>query len=254
MTKTRIWAILTVFGVALVFGIGYVGMLSPQKADVAKANKAAADMDTANQGLRVQIARLNKEESNLPAAQARIAAIEARIPATPALPSYVRWLVAAAASAHVELVAISPTSPVAITVVTPAAAAPAATTSAAPSAAAAPAQAAAPGSALAGIGMSFSVVGNYFAVQAFLKQLEGSPRATVVSSVAIQPGALPQGNASTATPPPPWQTLSAQINATIFMSAVPATPVGALTPPVTSPAGTSAAPAAPAQSTTAPIS
>jgi Tfp pilus assembly protein PilO len=254
MTKTRIWAFLTVLGVALVFGLGYVVMVSPQKADVAKANKAAADMDSANQGLRVQIARLNKEESNLPAAQARIAAIEARIPATPALPSYVRWLVAAAASAHVELVSVAPTSPVAITVVKPAAAAaaPAATTSAAPSAAAAPA--AAPGSALAGIGMSFSVVGNYFAVQAFLKQLEGSPRAMVVSSVAIQPGALPQGNGTTATPPPPWQTLSAQINATIFMSTVPATPVGALTPPVTSPAGTSAAPAAPAQSTTAPIS
>jgi hypothetical protein len=195
---------------------------------------------------------LNKEETKLPAAQARIAAIEARIPASPALPNYVRWLAAAATKAHVELVSIAPTMPTAITVVKPAVAAPAATVGATSSATAAPAPAAAPGSALSGIGMSFSVVGNYFAVQAFVKQLEDSPRATVVSSIAIQPGALPQGAGSTGTPPPPWQTLSAQINATIFMSNVPTATVGAVTPSTASSAGPGTAPAAPAQSTTAP--
>jgi hypothetical protein len=100
-------------------------------------------------------------------------------------------------------------------------------------------------------------VGNYFAVQAFLKQLEDSPRATVVSTINIAGGALPKGSgagSSKGVTPPAWQTLAAQITATIFESAVPAASAGAATAAAPSPAVTGAAPAAPAGSTAVPNS
>jgi hypothetical protein len=108
-----------------------------------------------------------------------------------------------------------------------------------------------------GIGISYKVVGNYFAVQAFLKQLEDGPRATVVSAIAISPGAALLPSNSKATPPPAWQTLNVQITATIFTSAVPATAAGgagAQTPSSAGSASPGVAPATPAGSTAAPKS
>jgi hypothetical protein len=260
MSKIRVWAILAVVAVAAVFGIGYFAVLSPQKAKVATYTTKAAGIQSTNDSLRSTVLRLKKEEKDLPAAQARIAAIESRIPNTPALPSYVRWLVTAAANAHVELVSILPATPNPIQMKA-APVAPAASASPAAGASAAPAApAAAPVSALSAINVTYNVVGNYFAVQAFLKQLENSPRATVVSTINVTPGALliAAGSGSgKSVPPPAWQTLQAQITATIFESSVPSSSVGNTTTPTTpttGSAGTSAAPAAPAGSTAVPNS
>jgi hypothetical protein len=253
MSKIRLWAIFTVIAVAAAFGIGYFALISPQKAQVTKLNTSAAAIQQTNDGLRTTVLRFKKDEKDLPAAQARIAQIETRIPGTPAIPSYVRWLVTAAANAHVELISISPGTPSPVVAKAPAAApAPAAAGSTAEPA---PAPAAPAASALSSITVTYNVVGNYFAVQAFLKQLENSPRATVVSTINLAPGALPKGTGGgTGAVPPAWQTLNAQINATIFMSALPPASAGAATATAPSPAVTGAAPAAPAGSTAVPNS
>jgi hypothetical protein len=252
MTKTRLWTAFTALAVILVFAIGYFLLLSPQKAQAAKNNKQATELQTTNDGLRTKVARLKVAEKGIPAAQARIAAIDARIPASPAIPSYIRFLTAAAAAAHVELVSVSPSQP---TAVQGAAAAPAPVAPATGATGATPAAPAAapPASALSSISVTFNIVGNYFAVQAFLKQLESSPRATVVSTINLGPGALPRGAGAKGAVPPGWQTLSAQITATVFMSNVP--PTAAIVPPATTgAAGTATAPAASATSTAAPNS
>jgi Tfp pilus assembly protein PilO len=251
MSKIRLWAIFTVVAVVAAFGIGYFALISPQKAQVTKLTANAATIQQTNDGLRTTVLRFKKDEKDLPAAQARIAQIETRIPATPAVPSYVRWLVTAAANAHVELVSIAPGTPAPVLAKAPAAApAPAAAGSTA-----APAPAAPAASALSSITISYNIVGNYFAVQAFLKQLESSPRATVVSTINVAPGALPKGTGGpSGAAPPQWQTLNAQITATIYMSALPAVAAAAATAATPSPAVTGAAPAAPAGSTAVPNS
>lgn len=261
MTKIRLWAIFAVLGVALVGAIGYFAVVSPQRAEINKNDAKASAIKDANSGLLVQIARLKKENAQLPEAQAKIAAIDARVPLTPALPSYVRFLTTAAAKAHVELVSVAPSVPSAVTALAPVVpAAPVATAaakSAATASAAPAAPAPAPASALSAINVSYKIVGNYFQVQAFLKLLEDSPRATVVSSVTVGPGSLPKGPPPpgvTPVAPPTWMTLSAQISATIFMSTTPAATTGAAPPVTTSSAGPGTAPAAPAGSTASPTS
>lgn len=252
MAKTKLWALFIALAILVATGAGYFLVLSPQKAEAAKADKTAAGIQSTNDGLRLQITRLKKAEALLPAAQARIAAIDARIPATPSLPSYVRWLVKAAANAHVELVSISPTVPQVVTAA-PAAVAPVAVAPAAGKSSAAAAPAAPPAaqtSGLSAITVSYNIVGNYFQVQSFLRQLEGSPRATVVSTITMAPGSLPRGSGDTRPVPPPWQTLQTQITATIFMSGVPTVGAGVAAPAAPA-AGSTAAPAVPAAPSTA---
>ena len=77
MSKIRLWAIFTVVAVAAVFGIGYFAVLSPQKAKVTTYTTKAAGIQSKNDTLRNTVLRLKKEEKDLPAAQARIAAIDA---------------------------------------------------------------------------------------------------------------------------------------------------------------------------------
>jgi Tfp pilus assembly protein PilO len=253
MTTIRTWAIVAVVAIGAVFAAGWFLLLSPQHAKAAKLTADAASQQSTNDGLRLQIARMKKESANVPAEQARITAIESRIPATPALPAYVRFLALAAASTHVELVAISPgvPTPVQLQVKAPAAQVPASGAAASDST---PAPAVAvPVSALSGITLTVNVVGDYFAIQQFLAQLEKSSRSTVVSTVAISQGSLPKGSASAgaaaAGAPPGWQTLSAQITSTIFMSTAPggaAAGSGVTTTPANGSAAPSNAPAAPA--------
>jgi ribosomal protein L12E/L44/L45/RPP1/RPP2 len=81
---------------------------------------------------------------------------------------------------------------------------------------------------LSAIAVSISVNGDYYAIQQFLAKLEGMQRATVVSSVSIHPGQVPQPQsaAAAAAAPDPnsqWKTLGAEISASIFVSSAPAT-------------------------------
>jgi Tfp pilus assembly protein PilO len=255
MTQIRTWAIVAVVAIAAVFAAGWFMLLSPQHAKAAKLSSDAASQQATNDGLRLQIARMKKESANVPAEQARITAIDSRIPATPALPAYVRFLASTAASTHVELVAIAPTAPTPLQLQVRAPAPQAATDTAGATSTAVPAAVPAPVSAMSGISISIGVVGDYFAIQQFLAHLEKSSRSTVVSSVALSPGSLPQGVApATGGPagaaPPGWQTLSAQVTLTIFMSTAPASAgavgSGAATTPAAGSAATAQTPAAPA--------
>jgi type IV pilus assembly protein PilO len=261
MSKMTNVLILAVAAVIAVVAIGYYFVLSPQKANAAKVHKNVATEQAANDALRLQLARLTKEEAAVPIQQARIAAIDREIPVTTGLPSYVRFLTSAAAKSHLELVSIAPASPAAVTALAPVVtAAPAAASgakgTAASAAPVAPAASAPP--ALSSMMVTMNIVGSYFAVQDFVRRLEagsgpdGSGRATVVSSVTMLPGILPvaSGAGSSANSAASYKTLQTQISATIFMSNVPAVTAGS-GPGTTSPVGgaATAAPAAPSTTT-----
>jgi Tfp pilus assembly protein PilO len=226
MSRIQMWAVVAVVAIGAVFAGGWFLGLSPQKSHVASLKAQAASQLDANQALQSQISVLKAQQSQLPAQQAKIDAIARRIPATPALPAYVRVLTKDAAAAHVELLAIAPQQPAPVTMARAAVAAPVASPAAgATAAAAAPAAPAA--SLLSAIPVTITVNGDYFAVQQFLHQLENNDRVTVVSTVAMQPGTLPQpqsqanASASPTAQPETWRTIQAQITATIFMSAAP---------------------------------
>jgi len=214
MTKTRTWGILAVVLVVVVVVAGWFLALSPQHAKVKKLHVTAAQQLDANQGLKNQILLLKQQQKQIPGEQARIAAIDSRIPATPAMTTYVRTLATLAAATHVELVSVSPSAPTPVQV------------AAAPGATAAPAPSPAAGASLSAIQLSIDVVGDYYAVQQFLSQLEATQRATVVSSIDMQPGQLPQGQAQASDPKSKtaaltgadWTTLDARIAASVFVS------------------------------------
>jgi hypothetical protein len=150
----------------------------------------------------------------------------------------VRTLTTLASSHKVELISIAPSapSPVHVAGQQTAVAPPAASNSPGTATTTTPA---APAANLTAIQVSINVVGEYYDIQQFLSSLEDTTRATIVSSVDLQPGQLPQpqggpgsGSAANSTGSK-WTTLSATITASVFMSATPAssaTPVAPAAP------------------------
>ena len=246
MSKVRAWAALALVAIVAVFAAGWFILLSPQKHKVSKLDDQAAAQLQTNQQLTSQISLLKKQRAQIPAQQAEIAAIQGRLPDTPALAAYVRWLSSTAAATHVELVSVAPSQPVQAQLQQTAA-----TASASPTGSAAPAQAA--GANLSTISVVVSVNGDYYAIQQFLAKMESAQRATVVASVAIQPGQSlkPAGGSATATDTTPaWQTLQAQITASIFVAGAPTTTAasggaGAVSAPTSAPSTAAAATSAP---------
>ena len=235
MTKVKMWALLAVFAVVAIFAIGWIAVLSPQKAKVSDLHSQASQQIDANQVLKHKITLLKQEQTQIPAEQASIAAIQNRLPATPAIAAYVRSLTAAAAATNVELISVAPANPT--TVAPPAPVATGTASSAASVPTPAPSEAS---SNLSAISISLGIVGDYYAVQQFLGKLESMQRVTIVSSVAMQPGQLPQPQGTGAAPlqdtSSQWKTLTTQIQATVFMSA--ASPTVVTTTGSTAPSGT----------------
>lgn len=213
MDKLKQWVALTVVGVLAVAATGWFLLISPKRSEAADVRSQAAQQVSANSALQTQIAMLKAQAKDLPKQQAKLAAVAAKIPDNPALPTLIRALTDAAERAGVELVSLSPTPPTAV-------AAPAATAAAAPAATgAAAATAAKPTGAvgsLQSIGITLNVVGGYFQVEQFLDGVENLTRAMKVSGVSLAPGANPLKPASGTTNV--TSTLNAAITGTVYMA------------------------------------
>jgi Tfp pilus assembly protein PilO len=265
MSRTRQWTLLA-FGLAVViFAAGWFFAVAPQASHAKSLKQNADSQQQQNLILQSQISTLSKQFGDVAAAQARIADIQQKLPATPDLANYVRALQVAAAASHVDLLTFSPSSPQVVasvaTVVTPTAA-PSASPAIAPIGAAAvptPTAAPAPADQLQSISISLTVNGDYFAIQGFLKQLETSSRATVVSDVDLAPGAPlvapttgTAGAASTTatSTTATWRTLQGTITLDIFES-TPSAAAAAAAVAVQAAAAAAAATTVPAAGTAA---
>jgi Tfp pilus assembly protein PilO len=217
MAKIRLWALFAIVGIVVVFAAGWFLLLSPQKGKVSKLNDQAAAQVQSNQKITSQISLLKKQRAQIPAEQAQIAAIHGRIPDTPALAAYVRWISATASATHVDLISIAPAHPAQAKLQSSPNAAAATPNASSGTAAQSPAT-----SNLSKIAVNVTVNGDYFAIQQFLAKMESADRATVISSVALQPGQplkAPTAQGAQAPDVPAWKTMQAQIGAVIFMSA-----------------------------------
>lgn len=200
MDKLKQWVALTVVGCLGILAGGWFLLLSPKKAEAGAVREQALAQDATNATLRSDLEVLKAQAKDLPKKQADLARIAAKIPDNPALPGLIRSLTAAATSAGVELVSVTPGPPAAV-VAAPAAGAPAAAPAPAeapaePAAAAAPADPnapapAGPAGALATIPVTINIVGGYFEAAQFLANLENLPRAYRVTELTLAPGASP---------------------------------------------------------------
>ena len=127
MNRMRTWSLGAALVVFLILVAGWFLLISPTKAKVSDLQAQTASQKQTNIGLATQIEQLKVMNKNLPKQEAKLAKIRQHLPATPALPTFVRTLTTIAHEAGVKLVVVSPTPPV---VVTAQAAAPVATPSA----------------------------------------------------------------------------------------------------------------------------
>jgi len=175
MSKLRTWGVVALLAVVAIAAGGWFLALSPQKSKVSDLQSQTAQQEQANQKLQSQILLLKKQQSQIPAEQARIAQIKGRIPESPQITTYVRTLTTLAAATHVELVSIAPAAPALVQLAN-------AQSQANPAPSTAAGAAPAPSAAgLSTISVAINVVGDYYSVQQFLSKLEDTTRATIVS-------------------------------------------------------------------------
>ena len=164
MNRMRTWSLGAAVLAFLILVAGWFLLISPTKAKVSDLQTQTASQKQTNVGLATQIAQLKVQNKNLPKQEAKLAKIRQHLPATPALPTFVRTLTTIAHEAGVKLVVVSPTPPV---VVTAQAAAPVATPSASSADGAAPTEVApaapvAVPTGLKQIPVSITVSGGYY--------------------------------------------------------------------------------------------
>lgn len=225
MDKLKQWVALTVLGCLGIAAAGWFLLVSPKKAEAADLQAQTASQESTNASLRTQLEVLKAQAKDLPAKQADLARVAAKIPDNPALPSLIRALTAAAASAGVELVSVTPGPPAAVAVPVAAApvaadpAAPPADPAAAPAAPAAGAPTATAAGTLAGIPVAINVVGGYFEVAQFMSNLENLPRALRVTNLTLAPGTSPVAGEGASTTVEDGSSLTSTITGSVFMAA-----------------------------------
>jgi Tfp pilus assembly protein PilO len=204
VTKIRRWSLLTAVVAALVLVAGWFLVVHPKRSDAAALREQADQQRSANAALSQRIQMLRAQAKDLPAVKAKLAAISAKIPDNPSLPSLIRTLSAVADDAGVDLVSIAPSQPAAITPAAPTtpspAPAPTPTSSPEPSGSASsaptPPPSTAPSSALSQLPVTVQVTGSYATLEQFFAGVETMKRAMLVTGFTLAPGGGSGGSGS----------------------------------------------------------
>jgi Tfp pilus assembly protein PilO len=230
MTAARRWIIGGAIGLVLLLVAGWFLLISPKQSEAADLRDQTVNQLAANDQTRLRIARLRAQAAELPAQRALLASIQRQLPNTPALPTLIRDLTAAARAGNVRLVSLAPATPVAMQLMEPTPQAPSGETGDTGAGAATgepdtgtgdtatptPAPtAAAPTDALFRIEVAMTVEGSYFDVQRFISRTEVLDRTMLVTGFTLTPGG--QGDtAATAVRRSP--DLTAVLTGQVFVS------------------------------------
>jgi Tfp pilus assembly protein PilO len=232
MDKLKQWVALTVVACLAIVAAGWFLLVAPKRSEAADLRAQAEEQVAANAKLNGQLQVLKAQAKDLPKEQAKLAAVTAKIPSDPALPSLVRSLLEAAERAGVELVSITPGAPTVIEA--PAPAAPVADEDAVaqqgPAARKSAAAAPSPAGQLAGIPLSVDVVGEYFEVQQFFGAVEELTRAIRVESLQMTPGESPAATNPDADAVAEGRRLAATVTGFAYMAAHRPEPITATVP------------------------
>lgn len=208
MSKIQQWVAFTAVAVLAILVGGWFLVVSPKRAKVDDLHTQAAAAQSQVVDLQGKVNMLKMQAKDLPAQQAKIAALSKQIPDDAQLPTLVRQLTATAKAAGVNLVTLSPSVPVPLTPTTngpttlppPAAGSTAKTGTA--TAPAATGTAGTTGTAATGslmtVPVQITVRGNYFQLELFVSKLEQLQRRFLVSAYDVGPTGS-TGGASTST-------------------------------------------------------
>ena len=183
MDKTKQTLAIALVAVLAVVAGGWFLLISPQRANVTSLNAQTTTQEDANTSLQSKITALKAELVQLPEAKAQLEAVARRLPPDLAEVSLLQSLSKSAKDANIDLQAITPGNPTAVTA-TAAVATIAPTTSAGGTTAAVPAAApAASAGTLYSVPLSLTVAGDYFDLEMFVHNLEGMQRALLVTGL-----------------------------------------------------------------------
>jgi type IV pilus assembly protein PilO len=211
--KLKQWVALAAVAALVILAGGWFLLVSPKRSDAAALRTQTSDKQRANQLLAGQVATLKSQAKDLPAQQAKLAAVAAKIPDNGAMPTLIRSLNKAAADTGVELVSLAPGQPTAV--------APAAVTT--PASGSTTARSAAPASAatvgtLQSVGVTLNVVGSYFQVAEYLDRLENLTRSFRVTGFTEAPGVNPVKPGSSQPTTESGKSLTATITGQVFQT------------------------------------
>jgi type IV pilus assembly protein PilO len=213
--KLKQWVALAAVAALVILAGGWFLLVSPKRSDAAALRSQTSEKQRANQLLASQLATLKSQAKDLPAQQAKIAAVAAKIPDNGAMPTLIRSLNSAAADTGVELVSLAPSQP---TTVAPAAAAVTAPTAGSTTARTTAAAASMVGT-LQSVGVTLNVVGSYFQVAEYLDRLESLTRAFRVTGFTETPGLNPVKPGSSQPTTDSGKSLTATITGQVFQTA-----------------------------------
>lgn len=164
MTKLKQLWLLTALGSVAVLALGWFLLVTPKNGKAASIRAEANDQLQANAMLQSKIALLKAQQKQLPKLQDELEEFARLIPDNPALPSLIRSLSDAADASGVELVSVSPSTPMLFT------GAPAVN-----------------GMALAQVPVAVKVKGTYPDIQQFFSEVEALKRAFLVGGAKVTP-------------------------------------------------------------------
>lgn len=213
-SKMKQWTALAVVAAVVILAGGWFLLVSPKRSDAAALRSQTADRQRANEVLSGQIAALKAQAKGLPAQQAKLAAVAAKIPNNSAMPSLIRSLNAAASDVGVELVSMAPAAPATVAPAGPAAG----TAATAGRTTAVSASGASAVGTLQQIGVNLNVVGGYFQVAEFLDRLESLSRAFRVTGFTLTPGLNPVKPSASQPSTDSGKVLTAAITGQVFQT------------------------------------
>jgi Tfp pilus assembly protein PilO len=135
-----------------------VGLILPKAGDIGERNKQLASAQSEETALTVQLEQLRALAQNEPKDRKRLEQLITAVPEVADLPGMIRLLNGAAADADVDFMSVAPGVP------------------------------AAGGARVSTIPTQITVLGRYFAVDEFLRRLEGLPRVSKVTNITVNPG------------------------------------------------------------------
>lgn len=111
MTRTRRWAAGTAVVALLVVVAAWFLLITPKHSEAAELRAATLAQEGTNDQLRARLEELKAKSADLPALEARLAAVQTKLPEGAELPSLVRALTAEATAAGLDLQGITPSTP-----------------------------------------------------------------------------------------------------------------------------------------------
>ncbi len=195
----RMWRVGAALAAVIMLVVAWFLVLSPKRQQVAELNASTVDQRQAADQLRGRISLLKKMGEEVPAQEAKLAAIQQRMPTTMALPSLIRQLSSVASQAGVQLAGITPARPsdVSSTVPVDHGSSTPGAAGAAGGQATTPTRPAATGEAsptvsttqLRAATVSITVCGSFAQLRTYLQGIESMRRVVAVSAVDITRGA-----------------------------------------------------------------